>query len=242
MKKVTVLITKPEDQAKKVKDILSEDKFSVVFFPTIKTVPVDFDTNVECYEMFIFTSVNAVKYFFRKISPEKLKNRQIIAVGEKTKKSLERLGFQKIRTPEIQSSKGILQMLQKEKLKNRKIVLPRAKKGIDLLEKEVENLRILPVYETILNIPENINEVRNMFEKGEIDYSVFTSPSNFKNLLKIFPEKGISYLKKTKIIPIGDTTATTIKEKGLNPYKTPEKPSIEEIANLIKKLAYNTAS
>ncbi|WP_457644323.1 uroporphyrinogen-III synthase [Persephonella sp.] len=225
---INILITKPEEDTAKIKEAFKKD-IRIIPFSTIKTVPVEFEINTENFDIFIFTSVNTVKHFFNQIDPEKLREKIIIAVGDKTKAELKKLGFDKVKVPETQSSEGVLNLLSDSSFKNKKIAFPRAKKGVDLLLKSMENITLIPVYETVINIPENTEKVRELFEKNRIDYAVFTSPSNIENFLKIFGSKGIKFLKETKVIPIGKTTGGKLKDLGIEPLFIPEKPSIKGI-------------
>ncbi|WP_457622283.1 uroporphyrinogen-III synthase [Persephonella sp.] len=225
---INILITKPEEDTAKIKEAFKKD-IRIIPFSTIKTVPIKFEINTENFDIFIFTSVNTVKHFFNQIDPEKLREKIIIAVGDKTKAELKKLGFDKVKVPETQSSEGLLTLLSDSSFKNKKIAFPRAKKGVDLLLKSMENITLIPVYETVINIPENTEKVRELFEKNRIDYAVFTSPSNIENFLKIFGSKGIKFLKETKVIPIGKTTGSKLKDLGIEPLFIPEKPSIKGI-------------
>ncbi len=237
-----ILITREKEESLSFAKKLNNLGIETIVFPTIKTIPLDFPLEiVSKYDVFIFPSKKAVKYFFSKIEPSSLKDKEVIAVGEKTKEALEKNGIKNVILPNVYSSEGVLRLILEniEKYKNKKILIPRAKKGIDLLPKElkgeVKEISILSVYETVLNIPENQKEVENLFENKDIDISIFTSPSTLKNFLKIFPEKGKDYLKSTCIAVIGSTTAKAVKEEGLDICLIPEKFTVDEIINKIKE-------
>ena len=111
-----VLITRELEDGKVLANKLENLGFIPILFPTIKTVPLDFDIkNITNYDIFIFGSKKGVKYFFQKISDklEELKGKEFIAVGEKTAESLKDLGFTNIKLPEVYSSKGVLNLLKK---------------------------------------------------------------------------------------------------------------------------------
>ena len=240
MKKI--LITREKEEALKFAQKLRNTELEVIIFPVIKTKPIYFDSKIiSKYDVFIFPSKNAVRYFFENVSAEDLKKKIIIAVGEKTKKALEKKGFKNILLPEKFSSEGVLSLILKDIdfFKNKKILIPRAKKGIDILpqklKNEVKEIFVLPIYETVLNIPENKENVKKLFEEKKIDFSVFTSPSTIENFLKIFPEEGKEYLKSTCITVIGTTTKKAVEEKGLDVCLIPEKFTIDEVIKKIKE-------
>ncbi len=236
-----VLITREKEESISFAKKLNDLGIEAVIFPTIKTIPIDFPLEtVSKYDVFIFPSKKAVKYFFSKVEPSFLKDKEIVAVGEKTKKALEEYSIKNVVLPETYSSEGVLKLILEnlEEYKDKKIIIPRAKKGIDLLPRElkgkVKEISVLPVYETVLNIPENVKEVENLFERKKIKIAVFTSPSTLKNFLKIFPN-GKEYLKNTCIAVIGTTTAKAVKEEGLDICLIPEKFTVDEIINKIKE-------
>ncbi len=240
MKKV--LITREKEEAEKFAEKVKDIGLEAVIFPVIKTISLPFNKEEAIkYDVFIFPSKNAVRYFFENVSSEDLKKKIIIAVGEKTKKALEKKGFKNILLPEKFSSEGVLRLILKEIdfFKHKKILIPRAKKGIDTLpeklKNEVKEITVLPIYETVLNIPENKENVKKLFEEKKIDFSVFTSPSTIENFLKIFPEEGKEYLKSTCITVIGTTTKKAVEEKGLDVCLIPEKFTIDEIIKKIKE-------
>ncbi len=234
MEKVLITTNRYEEFEKFLKG-----KYQIVPFPTIKIVPINFDyKNFENYDYYLFTSVNSVKFFFEKVRPEKIKEKKVIAVGEKTANKLKEMGFEKILIPEEFRAEGVIKLIENNwnKFKNKSILVPRAKEGREILEKYFKNknirIDILPTYETIPNIPENAKEVENLFKNKDIKIVVFTSPSTFKNFLRIFDKK---ILENAKIAVIGKTTKKAIEKEGLKVNLMPEKFTFEELSKLILK-------
>ena len=236
-----VLITREPEDGKILANRLENLGFIPILFPTIKTVPLDFDTkDIASYDIFIFGSKKGVKYFFQKISDrlEELKDREFIVVGEKTAEKLKNLGFTNIKIPEVYSSEGVLNLLKNNwnYYKNKKILFPKAKRGIDLLEKTLPNVKPLYVYETLFNKPKNIDEVKSLFENKKIKAVIFTSPSTFLGFKYIFEKDWKSFLKESKVISIGKTTGKTLKEHGITDFYIPKKSTVESILDLIQEL------
>ena len=228
------------DKDKKV--LKSFNKLEIIHFPTIKTEPLDFSIdNVENYDVFIFTSQKAVKYFFKKVPPEKLKVKTFIAVGEKTEKKLRNYGFSNILIPEDNRAKGIVELILSnfESFKNKKILFPRAREGRrEIIEQLSEKLDITPVdvYQTKTNYPENIETVKNMLLQNKIKVLAFTSPSSFKNFMKIFKGENTKLFENKIIATIGETTKEEIEKTNLKVSITPKKSSIED---LLKEISEN---
>ncbi len=234
-----VLIT--TNRYKEFEKYLDKNRFKIIPFPTIKTVPLEFKTkSILNHDYILFTSINAVKFFFKKIRIEDIKDKKVIAVGEKTAEKLKELGFENVLTPKEFRSEGLIKLIKEnwEKFENKSILVPRAKKGRELLsehfkDKSIE-IEILPIYQTSINIPENKEKVEKMLKNQEIDIVVFTSPSTFENFLQIFgKEKGKKYLSFPKIAVIGATTKKAIENKGLKTDIIPSKYTFQDLSKLL---------
>ena len=118
----------------------------IIFFSTIKIVELVLSdaeksklNNASNYDYLIFTSVNAVKFFFKiykklcennDAQSEKIINVinnsavQIIVIGDKTKAAAERRGLKIYLMPEKASSEHLDKELIKEKIFGKKILIP----------------------------------------------------------------------------------------------------------------------
>ena len=236
MKKV--LITREKKQGEKTAQLLKKEGFEPVLFPTIKFEKVNFDKkDIAQADIVIFSSQNAVEFLFLEMDVNLLKGKTIIATGEKTKKALEKKDIKNVLTPDIFSAEGVLKLIKSKKdFKGKKAVVVRPVEGLNTLIENLNNyldIKAVPVYKTVPNIPENKEQVKRDLEKGEIFSVIFTSPSTFENFIRIFPDRWKDLLKKTKIAVIGTTTARALIKKGINPDIIPEKFTIDK---LIKKL------
>jgi len=234
-----ILIT--TNRYKEFEKHLSKQNYRIIPFPTIKTVPLEFEIDsIQDYDFILFTSVNAVKFFFDKVESQKIKDKKIIAVGEKTAEKLKEIGFNNILIPEEFRAEGVVKLIEKrwKEFENKSILVPRAKKGRELLSEHFKNknikIEILPIYETVGNIPENKEKVEKMLQNQEIDTVVFTSPSTFENFLEIFEnEKGKKYLSHPKIAVIGVTTKKAIENEGLKVDIIPDKYTFQNLSKFL---------
>ena len=240
---VKVLITRELEDGKILAEKLKKLGFEPILFPTIKTIPLNFNTeNILDYDVFIFGSRKGVKYFFNKILKNypihNFSDKEFIAVGKKTAEELKKLKFSNIKIPKNYSSYGVLNLLKEnwENYKDKKILFPKAKRGIDLLEKSLPNIKPLYVYETAFNKPTNIKDVELMFTGEKIDIVIFTSPSTFLGFKEIFNNNWKRYLITTKIVAIGKTTGKTLKEWGITNFYIPKNSTIEDVLKLIKDI------
>lgn len=228
-----IIITRASEQSSGLRDKLISYGANVIELPTIKTVPVKSWKNTDNsiknfskYDYVIFTSVNGVKYFFDRIKKNNLDsrifyNKTIITIGEKTSSELASYGLKSDLTPRKYSAEGILTSLKSHNLKNKNVLIPRAKIARDILPETLKKLKatvtIAECYETV--IPTTKTEVKkdiiHKLKSGKIDLITFTSSSTFNNL-KSMLGKDITYLKDTRISSIGPITSLTVEENGFH--------------------------
>jgi len=231
-KNKTVLITRSEEQAKPFLEKLSNLGFRIILFPLIEIKAINSNQliaqfNQLNYDWIIFTSTNAVKYFFQLISP-KLISCKIAVVGDKTKMAIKNLGLRVDFTPSKYTSKNLGEEISIKN--NDTILIPRSAIAKDNM---LESLRVkgASVYPISIykNSPINysIKEIETIFSQ-KIDYITFTSSSIVKafSLLKI-------KLNKEKVICIGPETAKTTKKLKINVFRIAEPHNIEGMIKII---------
>lgn len=233
-----VLITREINQFEEIKQLFTSNNLEPIPFPVIKFSPVDFDFDENVFDYIIFTSSNGVKFFLSRFRPIKPK---IIAVGEKTAKTLKKEGYTDVILPTDYSSEGVLKYIQENQkiFKDKKFALVRAVEGIDTLVKQKPDfiqLELIKVYKTDYNMPDDKDDVRQMLEKGDIDFVVFSSPSTVEGFLRLFPDY-VDLLNKTKVAVIGKTTKNSVETKGIKVDVIPNKHTFEELVKEIAKYA-----
>ncbi|WP_457639215.1 uroporphyrinogen-III synthase [Persephonella sp.] len=238
-----ILITREKSQAEKTAQLVKKEGMEPVVFPTIRFEPVEFDIKaVGNADILVFSSQNGVRFFFQKVNPETVKEKVIVATGEKTKKLLEKKGFKNVLVPDRFTGKDTAQLIKKlPEIKSKKVAVIRPVEGIDDLINILKNetqIKAVPVYRTATNIPDNTEKVRQLIEKGEIDYVLFTSPSTFYGFIEIFGKDWKKLLEKTKKAVIGTTTAKALQEKGIQPDIIPDRFTIEDLLSKIRQQAF----
>lgn len=218
-----ILITREEKLDKNLESLAKEKKINLIYFPLIKTIPINFEIiNLDKFDFIIFSSKNGIRYFLKKEEIDKEMN--IIAVGDKTASYLKNLGFKNVIVPKEKSSTGIERFI-KENFLNKRFLHVTAKKGKRVNLKNVERVE---VYDTVFNKPESKDKICEMIKEGKIDYILFSSPSTFISFKNLF-ENYKQLLKKVKIISIGNTTKEEIEKEGLDVDFVPLNPSFEDI-------------
>ncbi len=221
------------------KERLREVGVDFLGLPLIKTIPVEFDPSAVLSfkpDSVVFSSKNGVRFFFERFPCEGLGGAEVIAVGSATAKELEKRGFLPV-YPENFSAEGLIELLKDRELKGKRFLIVRPKKARRLLpdflrERGAEVLELV-VYETVPD--SGAAQELSRFFGSNVDYAAFTSPSNFKSFLKVFPS-GRELLKGVRIIPIGHVTAEAVKKEGFSPLPPPKEYTVDGIINELLKL------
>jgi uroporphyrinogen III methyltransferase/synthase len=224
-----ILVTRAEHQAGELSQLLQQRGAMSVEMPVIKLSPLstwnELDQailNLKSYHWIIFTSVNAVEMFWKRLHVLKLDTRQlggirIGAIGPATAKALEERGLHPDYLPEIYTSQGFLAGFSEQDVAGCRVLLPRADiagneltSGLTKLGAEVHQVT---AYKTA-TATKGISQGKAMLLRGEIDVITFTSASTVNSLLAILGQKW-EVIKRAKLACIGPNTAAALTQKGL---------------------------
>jgi len=246
-----IVVTRAREQASGFRARLSELGAVCIEFPTIQVMPPkSWDaldramTRLERYKWILFTSVNGVKYFFKRLEElgfdvRELKDVKIGAIGPKTAEAVKKKGFSPDLVPSEYRAEAVVEAFKQWDVNGTRILLPRATKAREILPVELAKMGAsvdeVPAYQTVR--PEhNKGLVMEMLEKGEIDMVTFTSSSTVTNFVDMFHEQRQhlkEWMARVAVACIGPITAKTAKEKGLTVSLIPEEYTIETLTNAI---------
>jgi uroporphyrinogen III methyltransferase/synthase len=246
-----IIVTRSRSQASELIKILQQKGACCIQFPTIDIAPLkDYSElyqaidKINSYDWIIFTSVNGVKFFFKKLFEmgydcRCLASSKICAIGPATEKKLREYSIIADVVPERYVAEAIVESLKEKEIRGKNILIPRAKEARDVLITELTKLNanvvVVPVYETVLG-KGNSEEIIEKIKAGEIDYITFTSSSTVKNFFSLVPEKIVSdYGNNIKFACIGPITAKTLKDFGFSSHIVPETYTIEALVEEIEK-------
>lgn len=246
-----VVITRAREQASEFLAMLSGLGAECVEFPSIEIVPPEnWDAldraiqNLEGYQWLLFTSVNGVKYFFERMRHQEkdardLKGIKIGAIGPKTAAAIVEKGIRPDLVPKEYRAEAIIREMDKQEIEGARILLPRAEKAREILPRELESLGarvdVITAYRTI-KPHHDLDRVKKMLEKGEIDLVTFTSSSTVSNFLEMFePDTGLlkKWMQKVTVACIGPITAEKARENGLSVKITSQDYTIEALVESI---------
>lgn len=252
LKNKSILITRNQEQAGELAELLKNYGAKPILFPTIEIIPSDsFDkldsllNSSDDFDGILFTSRNAVKFFFERFnylnfSTSVLKNKLIFAVGEKTKSEIEKNNQKCTAFPEFYTSESLADIIKKYNIKGKKFIFPRSnisrEEIVHMLSSYGAEIISVVVYQTICASPKNVDEIRKRLIEKCIDVITFTSPSTAINFFKIISDNYIknSISELTKIAVIGKTTAITLEKIGIKPDILAEPSTIDGLIKNIK--------
>jgi uroporphyrinogen III methyltransferase / synthase len=246
-----VVVTRAREQASGLLRDLTDLGACCFEFPTIEIRPLDDYSSLrkainelETYHWLIFTSVNGVLFFWRELRNMGLDARalggsKVAAIGPATAAALEEKGVFADFVPDKYVAESVVDGLLKLGIKDKKVLIPRAKIAREVLPNELEkagaHVDLLPVYET--GLPQEDGEtILTSLEKGEIHYITFTSSSTVENFFSLIsPDKLRPFLEKgLKLVCIGPVTADTLKKSGFSPDLMPEDYTIPGVIKVLK--------
>ena len=245
-----IIVTRARAQASDFAECLESYGAEVIQFPTIETQPIPDNAALDraidqlsTYNWVIFTSVNAVEYFYHHLwvngkDTRSFGNARICAVGQKTVVALNQIG---IRADYIPSQyRGAVLAAELEDVAGQKILLPRASIAADDLPNGLQErgaiVDAIPIYETVKAGAEGREALEADLHNGRIDTVTFTSSSTVTNFLEMFDSHSSAVLlDQVHIAVIGPSTAATAKAHGLKVDMVAKQASVESLAEGIIK-------
>jgi uroporphyrinogen III methyltransferase/synthase len=250
----TVVITRAQNQAEEFVTELEQYGAQVILCPTIEIRELEsyerLDEAIEHlygYDWLIFTSVNGVEHFFKRLKAHErdasdLDEVKVCAIGEATAARLRDLHVHVDVIPEEFKAEGVFAALERfvggtEALKGLNVLIPRASVARDYLPKALEQagarVDVVPAYRT--SVPDNLDRGRvAAMLSGNGDCIAFTSSSTVRNLAQLFDTQDLSEaLAGVVIACIGDITATTAADYGLQVKIQPQPFTIPALARAI---------
>lgn len=250
----TVVITRAQEQADEFVTALEQYGARVIVCPMIEiTDPETYQRLDEAidhlygYDWLIFTSVNGVEYFFRRLDVRKhevsdLDELHVCAIGEATEERLNDLRVHVDVVPEVSKAEGVFEAIRRfvggqKALEGLNFLLPRAAVARDYLPQALQSagarVDVVPAYRTV--IPGDLDRRRlSTLIAGGADCIAFTSASTVRNLAKLFDTRDLSeLLSGVAIACIGEITAKTAAEFGLTIAIEPAQYTIPALASAI---------
>jgi len=246
-----VLLTRGFNQSPLEIKKLQDEGAEVLAFPTIKVVSMEdftlFDNQIKKFKRFdylIFTSANAVEKFNERISEKNIEldysSVRIAAVGEKTYDACTEYSIPADIIPDEFSTHGIIEEMKNFVLEGKNILIPSsaiARKDLkEGLEKLGASVTVVPIYNIETPSSEDVIEQITALKNRKPNIFIFTSPSTFKNFLKLNEINNLKeYFEGASIAVIGNTTKSEIEKYDLKVDIVPRVFTVQGIVDEVIK-------
>ncbi len=252
-----IVVTRTRDQASELVNLLENYGAECIEYPTIMLEPVDSYAildkaleEIEACNWILFTSINAVDYFFRRLfqlgkDVRDLKGPRIGSVGKVTAEALASRGIKADLLPEEFTGDGLAEALIRQGVSGMNILIPRALNAREILPEKLTDagaeVLVAPVYQNVLprsSEGEQLkDDLRQSLEEKSVDMVTFTSSSTVKNfvtLLDINDPGGLQEIMSgVAVATIGPITAKTVEKFGLAVDVQPAEYTIDDLVESI---------
>lgn len=242
----SVLVTRGGDQAGEFTTILERMGARVYGCPTIELVPpvsyADLDAAIrelDDFQWVIFTSYNAVKYFFQRLAENGLDTRalgrcRVCAVGPKTAAALTTFGVVADLVPSDYKAEGVIAAFAGMDISGKRILFPRGDRAREVIPEELtrRGAQVAAPVAYVNRTPGAIPaEALRALEERRVDSVTFTSSSTVQNLASILGENRFLHLMEgVQVASIGPITSRTCRELGLEVHMEPAQYTLDALA------------
>jgi len=250
-----IVVTRTRDQASELVNLLENSGAECLEYPTIALEAVaSYEildralAEIGTYHWLLFTSINAVDYFFKRLfelgrDVRDLKGPKIAAVGRVTAEALASRGIRADLLPQEFTGDGLAETLIETGVKDLRILIPRALKARETLPEALSSagaeVIVAPVYQNILprsSAGEEVQEeLRTALQEKRVDMITFTSSSTVKNFVKLMdiktPDEMQKLMSGVAVATIGPITAKTAEQYGLHVDVQPADYTIPDLVD-----------
>ena len=246
----TLVITRPQEQSESFICGLLERGAEPFLFPVIETVPPEnwkpLDASIQKldgYDGLIFTSVNGVKFFMRRLKEKgkdvrELKGLRLYAIGPKTEQAVNALGINVDVVPEDFVAESLIASIGKENITGKRFLLPRAAVARETLPDQLRAqgaiIDVAPAYRTVRPQTDTDELIRRLKE-GSIHAVTFTSSSTVTHFMELIDKELKPQLKRIAIACIGPVTAKTAEKCGLKVDIVAEEYTVDGLIAALEK-------
>lgn len=246
-----VVVTRAREQASGLAARLTELGAEVIQFPTIEICESEtfapLDAAVEGlsgYDWLIFTSVNGVRHFWRRLEASGKDSRalgglRVAAIGPATAEALAGRGIRADFVPAKYQAEDVAEGLKAvagKDIAGMRFLLPRAREAREVLPEELREagalVDVVPAYVTVPAATRK-DEVLALLEGGELDCVSFGSSSTVENFLALVPPELLREHPETVLAAIGPVTGRTLERHGLKAAIMPRDYTIPALADAI---------
>lgn len=243
----TIIITRAEHQSTEFAEMIHQYGGTAVNVPMIEITDPDSwqdcdaaIENIHTYDGIIFTSVNGVRGFMRRVETRfphtvpVVRAREILVVGPKTRAAALDFGLATPLMPKSHTAEGIVELLVHCNPEGKSYLLPAGNLTRDVLPNELTKhgitVNVVPVYKTSKPRSMDSSHVRQLLKNQRVDVISFFSPSSVDHFLETVDPL---LIREIPIAVIGETTHRAVRQYGLTPAIIPKHQTTESLVQAI---------
>ena len=237
MRRSVILVIRPDDSFSRQ---LRESGFDVLNLALIATEPLE-DTaklvesikRIGQFDGVFITSPIAAEIFVKQLDDKATKySGKIYVLGERSRDVLADSDLDLAYCETANTAADLIASFGEAEFAGKHLLFVRGDRTVGTIQQALKGkarVNELIVYRTIENKPDKdmVKEIKARFEKNEIERVCFFSPSAVRSFVEIFGEVDLTYLK---CAAIGETTARSARESGLNIDFVPQRSTAEDFA------------
>jgi len=240
-----IMVTRAAEQAGAFSSLLASRGAHLYECPTIEIVPPEEYAGLDRalrtlgeFDWLVFSSANAVKWFFARMASLGLDSRaigscRVCAVGPKTAASLAPYGIRPDLVPSDYKGEGVVEAFRTLSCAGKQVLFPRADRAREVIPEGLGRLgaevTAPVVYRTVIpgTLPPLLLQA---LEERRIQCVTFTSSSTVENLAAMVGEnRFLHLLTGVAVASIGPITSRTCRELGLDVHIEPTEYTIEAL-------------
>ncbi|MCG8700207.1 MAG: uroporphyrinogen-III synthase [Bacteroidales bacterium] len=243
LNKRVFISTRPEGKSTEMKQLLESENAKLIEFPMIEIEPKKLTTDEltvlnshRLFDYIIFTSVNAVDYYFKALEVKDVKSK-LIAIGESTALAIEKNGYKVDYVGKGITRKALAEELNKFTGPEKNTILwPTGNLSPNNFKNSLSSrfvIKRLDIYRTVIPNQINVNAL-NDIKNDNYDVVFFYSRSAIINFVKVWSENIDSSdysesIKKIRCAALGSSTFESLKELSFNPLYHSTKHNTESL-------------
>jgi uroporphyrinogen III methyltransferase/synthase len=245
----SILLTREHAQVAALSRMFEEQGAHTLECPTITFSPPDDWRPVDrCigrladYQGILFTSVNAVNFFFLRLEEtgtpgDRISKIPCFAVGPATARALAARDVPVRAVPDRYQAEGLVAVLENEEVRGKRFLFPRARTARELLTRALEDrgavVDLAVVYETRQAV-ENRQRLRSILAEETLDIITFTSTSTVRFFGDMAgPGHPDRPWKSLPAACIGEITAGTARDLGFRTVLTAPESTLDGLVRVV---------
>ena len=246
-----IVVTGSRDQSDLLAEKFTELGATVLGFPAINVIPPtnwagldDALSRIETYSCILFRNVKVVKFFLDRLM-EKGKDVRalggvtLFATGPKVAAALEQYGLKADHISVEFTSKGLADALGDLNVSGRKILLPVAKEGSEILRDSLSkelaaDITVVTAYENVKSAAD-VSRVQRLLEQQKIAATTFTSAAAVHAFFELLGRSTAkTLLSGVTIACLGPVTAKAVEKYDLKADIMPKENTLSALVDAIE--------